>query len=197
MPLRPFTTLLSHPSTNNPSGGESFLEAADKVSSSPLTCKSAIHSHFPHIRITATISDSKNHTLLSRPSCRKNSRITSIGPRWTCLMPVMILPLVAWILTGEIFFFLLANKKGVRPVYETTQSSALLSICTNPNVQQDWAPPNDVDTNSDEIEAITDDFDLSGNIVVSPRTMSTSALTSFEEKSSNAMNRYLYTESPD
>jgi hypothetical protein len=64
-------------------------------------------------------------------------------------MPVMILPLVAWILTGEIFFFLLANKKGVRPVYETTQSSALLSICTNPNVQQDGAPPNDVDPNSD------------------------------------------------
>ena len=92
-------------STNNPLGGESFLVAVDKVSSSPLTCKSAIHSHFPHIRITATISDSKNHTLLSRPSCRKNSRITSIGPRWTCLMPVMILPLVAWILTGEIFFF--------------------------------------------------------------------------------------------
>jgi hypothetical protein len=69
----------------------------------------------------------------------------------------------------------------------------------NPNVQQDWAPPNDVDTISDEIEAITNDFDLSGNLVpkVSPRTMSTSALTSFEEKSSNAMNRYLYTENPD
>lgn len=97
-------------------------------------------------------------------------------------MPVMILPLVAWVLTGEIFFFLLANKKGV----------SLLS-----DVQQDWAPPIDVKTISDEIEAITDDFDLSGNIVVSPRTMSTSALTSFEEKSSNAMNRYLYTESPD
>ena len=28
-------------------------------------------------------------------------------------MPVMILPLVAWVLTGENFFLLLANKKGV------------------------------------------------------------------------------------
>jgi hypothetical protein len=28
-------------------------------------------------------------------------------------MPAMILPLVVWILAGELFFFLLANKKGV------------------------------------------------------------------------------------
>jgi hypothetical protein len=82
---------------------------------------------------------------------------------------------------------------------QTTQSNALSWICTNSNVQQDWAPPNDIKTNSDEIEAITDDFELSGPIVpnVSLRSMSNSALTSFEEKPSNAMNRYLYTESPD
>ena len=104
-------------STNNPSGGESFLVAADKVSSSPLTCKSAFHSHFPHIRITATISDSKSHTLLSRPSCQKSSTSTLIGPRWTCLMPVMILPLVAWVLTGEIFFLMLANEEGEGAYY--------------------------------------------------------------------------------
>ena len=97
-------------------------------------------------------------------------------------MPVMILPLVAWVLTGEIFFFLLANKKGV----------SLLS-----DVQQDWAPPIDVKTISDEIEAITDDFDLSGNIIpkVSPRTMSTSARTGFEKKSAYEMTRYVYGES--
>jgi hypothetical protein len=113
-------------------------------------------------------------------------------------MPVMILPLVVWVLTGEIFFFSLANSKGVSVSF-TSDDHVPPWICTNAGVQQYWAPPNNVKTISDEIEAVTDDFDLSGNIVpnVSPRTMSTSALTSFEEKSSNAMNRYLYTESPD
>jgi hypothetical protein len=78
---------------------------------------------------------------------------------------------------------------------QTTQSNAPPWICTDANVQQYWAPPNDVKTISDEIEAITDDFDLSGNIVpkVSPRTMSNSALTSFEAKTPNARTRYVYT----
>ena len=65
------------------------------------------------------------------------------------------------------------------------------------DVQQDWAPPNDVKTISDEIEAITDDFDLSGNTSQGiPRTMSTSARTGFEKKSAYEMTR-MYTENPD
>jgi hypothetical protein len=59
------------------------------------------------------------------------------------------------------------------------------------NVEENWTPPNDAENISDEIETITDGIDIFGNIVpkVSSKTMSNSALTSFEEKSSNAMNR--------
>lgn len=80
-----------------------------------------------------------------------------------------------------------------------TSSNATPWICTKANVEENWTPPDDVENPSDGIETITDDIDTSGNIVpkVSPGTMSNSALTSFEEKSSNAMNRYVYAESPD
>jgi hypothetical protein len=115
------------------------------------------------------------------------------------------------------FFFLpLANKKGVRGVSSMFGGEVDASgtyhqnnrfpsfnatpwICTKANVEENSTPPNDAENISDGIETITDDIDTSGNIVpkVSPRTISNSALTSFEEKSSSAMNRYVYTESPD
>ena len=69
--------------------------------------KSAASSDFPPIRRTTYTPDSKSHTLLSRPRCRTSLASTLIGPRWTCLMPAMILPLVAWILAGEFFFYCL------------------------------------------------------------------------------------------
>jgi hypothetical protein len=45
-------------------------------------------------------------------------------------MPAMILPLVVWILAGELFFFLLANKKGVSQMR-----------CVLAPVERDLTPP--------------------------------------------------------
>jgi hypothetical protein len=42
-------------------------------------------------------------------------------------MPAMILPLVVWILAGELFFLLLANKKGVSQL--------------NNHIERDLTPP--------------------------------------------------------
>lgn len=98
----------------------------------------------------------------------------------------------------SVFFLLLANKKGVR-ICHWTEPNAPPWLFPKTNVEENWAPPNYVEHMSDEIETITNDVDMSGNIApkVSPRIMSNLALTSFEEKSSNAMNRYVFAESPD
>jgi hypothetical protein len=97
--------------TNSPSSGKSFLEAADKVGRPPQTLRSAHANDFPHNLHTKPTSEDKSHTLLSRSPCRTSSTNTSIGRRATCLMPVMILPLVAWVLTGEFFFYCWLTKR--------------------------------------------------------------------------------------
>jgi len=48
-------------------------------------------------------------------------------------MPAMILPLVVWILAGELFFLLLANKKGVSPVNN--------NIFELSHIERDLTPP--------------------------------------------------------
>jgi hypothetical protein len=67
------------------------------------------------------------------------------------------------------------------------------------NVEENWTPPNIAENISDAVETITDDNDMSDNIVpnVSPRTSSNSVWTGFEKESANAITRYVCAESPD
>jgi hypothetical protein len=93
-----------------------------------------------------------------------------------------------------------ANKKGASSEtsnHRSTELKALPSWSPKANVEENWTPPNIVENISDAVETITDDNDMSDNIVpkIFPRTSSNSAWTGFEEEWANPMTRYVYAES--
>jgi hypothetical protein len=111
-------------------------------------------------------------------------------------MPAMILPLVVWFLAGELFFFLLANKKGVRMLWMPKTN---LTTFEHSNIEHNLKPSRVLGqfSSANTLEEFDDCNLLRNASQVQPPSVPNANGQMFQGNGSNSRDRYVINENED